>query len=72
MITETGVLLKHVFLDLTEVVLQVLHLVYSEFQLDVHTSSLCQKLAELIHHIAHSSGIFIYYFNFSLNSSQLC
>ncbi|KAL5269784.1 hypothetical protein ACHWQZ_G003299 [Mnemiopsis leidyi] len=50
--------------DLTEVVLQVLHLVYSEFQLDVHTSSLCQKLAELIHHIAHSSGGFEEYVNF--------
>ena len=43
--------------DLMEVVLQVLHLVYGELQLDVHNSSLCQKLADLIHHIAYNSGM---------------
>ena len=38
--------------ELSEISLQVLHMVHCELQLDVHNRALCLKLADLIHHVA--------------------
>ncbi|XP_063684048.1 anaphase-promoting complex subunit 1-like isoform X2 [Bolinopsis microptera] len=53
--------------ELCESTLQVLHLVHCELQLDVHNRVVCQKLADVIHHISCAGG-FEEYVNFYRSS----